>query len=178
VLVHKFKESKKGKTTKLHIKGFAIVNGAQTTGAIGNLDESPEGSAMVQVRFITCGNQDTLRYIVKYNNTQNVMVGPDSKSNDPIQRRLIREFESIPGITYLPRRGGYEDIIKRRPDVLPSVIAGQALAAFHGDPDIAYHQKTHMWENDALYSRYFKEAYIICPFFIEIGREEKNDFVE
>jgi hypothetical protein len=157
VLVHKFKERKKDAVKKLHVKGFAIVNGAQTTGAIGNIAKPPEDSAMVQVRFITCGNKDTLRYIVKYNNTQNIMVGPDSRSNDHIQRRLIKEFEKIPGISYLPRRGGYEDIIKRRPDVLPSVIAGQALAAFHGNPDVAYHQKTHMWEDGTLYSRYFKE---------------------
>jgi len=157
VLVYKFEESKNGRAKKLHIKGFAIVNGSQTTGAVGSLDEPPSSSAMVQVRFITCDSKETLRWIVKYNNTQNQMVGPDFRSNDNIQRGLIREFESIPGISYLPRRGGYEDIIKRRPDVLLSVIAGQALAAFHGDPDVAYHQKTHMWEDDALYSRYFNE---------------------
>ncbi len=157
VLVHEFEEIKKRKAKKLHIKGFAIVNGAQTTGAIGSLDKPPEGSAMVQVRFITCSNQDTLRYIVKYNNTQNKMVGPDSRSNDSIQTRLTEEFENIPGISYLPRRGGSEDIIRKPKDVLPSVVAGQALAAFHGNPDIAYHEKTHMWESDELYWRYFNE---------------------
>ncbi len=157
VLVHKFEESKNGEAKKLHIKGFAIVNGSQTTGAVGSLDEPPSSSTMVQVRFITCDSKDTLRWIVKYNNTQNIMVGPDSRSNDYIQRRLIKEFEKIPGISYSPRRGGYEDIIKRRPGELLSVIAGQALAAFHGNPDVAYHQKTHMWEDDTLYSKYFKE---------------------
>lgn len=55
----------------------------------------------------------------------------------------------------MPRRGGHEDFIKRRPNALFSVTAGQALAAFHGDPDIAYHEKTHMWEDDKLYSKYF-----------------------
>lgn len=154
VLVYEFE---KGEAT-LHIKGFAIVNGAQTTGAVGSLDKPPSNNAMVQVRFITCGSKDTLRWIIKYNNTQNIMVGPDSRSNDTIQRRLIEEFKSIPGISsYLPRRGGYEDIIRKPKDVLPSVVAGQALAAFHGDPHVAYHQKTHMWEDTTLYSNYFNE---------------------
>ena len=157
VLVHEFEESKKGEGKRLHIKGFAIVNGSQTTGAIGSLDKPLEGNAMVQVRFIMCDNQDTLRDIVEYNNTQNIILGPDFRSKDNIQTRLTTEFESIPGISYLPRRGGYEDIIKRRPDMLPSVTAGQALAAFHGDPGIAYHQKTHMWEENLLYSKYFNE---------------------
>jgi hypothetical protein len=155
VLVNKFEERKK--KAEIHINGFAIVNGAQTTGAIGSLDKPPESSAMVQVRFITCANEETLRYIVKYNNTQNKMIGPDSRSNDSIQRRLLVEFEKIPGVSYLPRRGGYEDVIRRTPDGLPAFVAGQALAAFHGDPDVAYHQKTRMWDVDSLYHRYFNE---------------------
>lgn len=157
VLVYKFKEIITGKTKKLHIKGFSIVNGAQTTGAIGNLKKPPKDNAMVQVRFITCDNQETLRHLVKYNNTQNKMLGPDSRSNDPIQNRLIKEFKLIPEISYSPRRGGREDIIKRKSDGLPSVVAGQALAAFHGDPDIAYHEKTHMWDDNKLYSTYFND---------------------
>jgi hypothetical protein len=155
VLVNKFEE--KEKEAKIHINGFAIVNGAQTTGSIGSLDKPPGASAMVQVRFITCANEETLRYIVKYNNTQNKMIGPDSRSNDSIQRRLLVEFGEIPGISYLPRRGGCEDVIKRTPDGLPAFVAGQALAAFHDDPDVAYHQKTRMWDIDSLYHRYFNE---------------------
>ncbi len=157
VLVNKFKPIKKGESTKLQISGFSIVNGAQTTGAIGSLIKPPTDSAVVQVRFITCGNQETLRNIVKYNNTQNKMLGPDSRSNDSIQNRLITEFKVIPGISYLPRRGGREDVIKRKSDGLPSVVAGQALAAFHGNPDVAYHEKTRMWESDELYSTYFND---------------------
>jgi hypothetical protein len=157
VLVHKFEERKKGKVRKIHIKGFSIVNGAQTTGAIGNLSKPPKDEAMVQVRFITCGNQKTLRNIVKYNNTQNKMLGPDSRSNDDIQTRLISEFKTISGISYLPRRRGREDVITRQSDGLPSVVAGQALAAFFGDPDVAYHEKTNMWVNNEKYSTYFND---------------------
>ena len=48
-------------------------------------------------------------------------------------------------------------MIRRRPDILSSVTAGQSLAAFHKDPDVAYHKKTKIWESDTLYSRYFND---------------------
>jgi hypothetical protein len=39
---------------------------------------------------------------------------------------------------------------------LPSYTVGQALAAFHGDPVIAYDRKSDIWINDRTYSSYFK----------------------
>jgi len=156
-LVHRFEEKKIDGSQFICFKGFSIVNGAQTTGAIGNLKEPPLDDTVVQIRFIKCLNKDTIYNIVKFNNSQNRITAPDFRSDDPIQRRLRREFEKIPSIEYLPRRGGHEDLIRRRPDVLPSVTAGQALATLHRDPDVAYHKKTNIWESDALYSKYFNE---------------------
>jgi hypothetical protein len=156
-LVHEFKERKKDGEKEIYFKGISIINGAQTVGVIGNLDAPPDDKAKVQVRFITCKNVRTVRDIVRYNNSQNKLTAPDFRSNDPVQRRLLEEFGGIPSVEYLPRRGGHEDVIKRRPNALPSVTAGQALAAFHGDPGIAYHKKTHMWEDDELYAKYFNE---------------------
>lgn len=155
VLVHEFEEKRENETLNLYIKGFAIVNGSQTTGAVGNLEKPPADSAKVQVRFITCSRPDTVHDIVKYNNSQNKITASDFRSADYVQKRLVTEFRSIPSVEYSPRRGGYEDVIRRRPNILPSVLAGQALAALHGDPEIAYHEKTHMWEDDTLYSTYF-----------------------
>lgn len=158
-LVHSFKEISQKQTKFLNFTGISIVNGAQTIGAIGNLASKPSDSAMVQVRFITCSNPETVYDIVRFNNSQNKIAAPDFRSTDPIQRRLAEEFREIPNIDYIARRGGFADVIKRQPDTiqLHSVTAGQALAAFHGDPDVAYHQKTHMWEDDTLYSTYFNE---------------------
>jgi len=153
VLVHKFDEVKeKG---QLIIKGFAIVNGSQTTGAIGTLDKAPADNAKVPVRFIMCNDPETVYDIVRYNNSQNKITAPDFRSTDFIQRKLTEEFHLIPQVEYAPRRGGQVDAIRRRPNLLPSVTAGQALAALHGDPEIAYHKKTHMWEDDSLYATYF-----------------------
>lgn len=155
VLVHKFEEKVDDSGKKIYFKGISIVNGAQTAGAIGSLSTAPEEKAKVQVRFITCTNPETVYNIVRYNNNQNKITAPDFRSNDIIQRRLASEFQNIPAVEYQPRRGGHEDRITRRPNVLPSIIAGQALAAFHNDPHIAYHKRTHMWEDDGLYNKYF-----------------------
>jgi len=178
VLVHKFEEKKKGDKIEIYIKGFAIVNGSQTTGAIGSLEKPPADNAKVQVRFITCNNQKTLHDIVKYNNSQNKITAPDFRSGDRIQIRLVNEFRDIPLVEYTPRRGGYVDAIKRRPYALPAVTAGQALAAFHSDPDIAYHEKSHMWEDDKLYTRYFgdqtKAKHIIFAYSLLRAVENKK----
>lgn len=155
-LVYEFEEIKSCKKPAIRIKGFSIVNGAQTTGSIGSL-KSPPNNVYVQVRFIKCHNAERVHDIVLYNNSQNRVTGPDFRSNDLIQRRLREEFIEIPGIEYIPRRGGFEDIIRRQPNALPSVTAGQALAAFHHDPEIAYHQKTKLWDEDKLYVKYFNE---------------------
>ena len=158
VLVNKFTPLPKGKPQKIKINGFSIINGAQTAGSVGSLSKPPEGNALVPVRFIICVNQETLRNIVKYNNTQNKMLGWDSRSNHSVQTRLINEFDKYFKISYSPRRGGREDAIRRGSDNIPSVIAGQALAAFHGDPHVAYHEKTTMWVDDEKYIHYFNDS--------------------
>jgi hypothetical protein len=69
---------------------------------------------------------------------------------------LRNEFKEIPSVTYLGgRRGGYEDRIKRPANLLPSDTAGQAIATFHGDPVIAYNEKSQIWISDSIYSKYF-----------------------
>jgi hypothetical protein len=141
----------------LRISGLSIVNGAQTTGAIGSLSESPSENMKVPIRIIKCDNSDTVASIVKFNNSQNKIYAPDFRSNDPHQRRITTEFESIPQIEYTSRRGGAVDIIRRNPNVLPSVTAGQSLAAFHGKPSIAYNDKSKIWDSDGLYSMFFND---------------------
>ncbi|MCJ7651711.1 MAG: AIPR family protein [Candidatus Lokiarchaeota archaeon] len=155
-LVHDFAYNQDNKS--LRIYGLSIINGAQTTGALGHLDEAPNDKAGVHVRFIKCTDQKTITNIVKFNNSQNKIVAPDFRSNDKIQTRLNEEFKTISNIVYVPRRGGHEDIIRRVQNGLYSITAGQALAAFHNKPHIAYHGKTKLWEDDSIYSTYFNEA--------------------
>ncbi|EJF52044.1 AIPR protein [Saprospira grandis DSM 2844] len=142
------------KTKKLTIEGLSIVNGAQTTGAIGTLDTSPDKEMTVPIRLIKCANQKTVQLIVKYNNSQNKITAPDFRSSDSIQKRITKEFQKLQ-LEYSPRRGNATDIITRSPNLLPSISAGQVLAAFHGEPSIAYNSKSKIWTSDSLYSKFF-----------------------
>lgn len=142
---------------ELHIQGISIVNGAQTTGALGSL-ATVNKNAFVQIRFVKCHKKDVVNKIIKYNNSQNQVEAPDFRSGDAFQKRLREEFKSIPQSYYSGgRRGGHEDKIKRPPGLLPSDTVGQALAAFHGDPVTAYNEKSKIWISDAIYSKYFTD---------------------
>lgn len=155
-LVNDFIIKKSENKTTLKLAGLSIINGAQTTGAIGNLKDMDK-NVSIQARFVKCEDSGLIYSIVKYNNSQNKIDVADFKSNDLIQRRLHEEFKKIPAIKYIPRRGGEEDVMKREGDYLSSIVASQALAAFRGDPYIAYHKKTKIWSDDNLYSRFFNE---------------------
>lgn len=158
VLTHKFKFDRA--KSNLQVKGLAIVNGAQTTGAIGSLEQAPDNSAEVPVRFVsvTGGNRDLIHEIVRYNNSQNQVTAADFRSTDSVQRRLRDEVSRIKDAEYEGgRRGGLGNAIKRRPRLLPSFTVGQSLASFHGQPNIAYNKKSEIWNNDAIYVEFFNE---------------------
>lgn len=143
---------------KLKIDGLSIVNGAQTTGAIGTLSSPPSEKARVPIRFVMCNNASTVEDIIKYNNTQNKIEASDFRSNDSIQQRLRSEFRTkFPNIKYYGARRGHNIIRRTPPDLIPSESAAQALVAFHIDPIIAYHEKTKIWIDNKLYSKVFNE---------------------
>ncbi|MFB7786064.1 AIPR family protein [Streptomyces vinaceus] len=144
----------------VEITGLAIVNGAQTTGAIGSVNSGELGEeSHVLTRFIRCDDPETVRNIVRYNNRQNPTQASDFRSNDGIQRRLVSDFHALGVVGYNGgRRGGAEDVIRRPGEnQLSASVAAQALAAFHGRSDIAYHEKGKIWEQDAIYTKVFPE---------------------
>lgn len=183
VLTHSFEV---GDGNKLEIKGFSIVNGAQTTGAIGSLSKLPNKTAKVQARFvsITDGDQELIHKIIQFNNSQNKVEASDFRSTDKFQKRLKSEFDLIPDAEYEGgRRGGAADVIRRRPTLLPSYTVGQAIACFQQEPLVAYNQKTAIWVNDRLYSKYFNEntkaAYIVCAYsLLRAVESKKKDILE
>ncbi len=144
----------------LDVEGIGIVNGGQTTGALGSLLEKEASGidhAQVMARFVKCNNTVVLGDIVRYNNTQNKVEATDFRSRDAIQDRLRQEFESIPEAGYRGgRRGGVSDAIQRVKTLLPDSSVAQSLAAFHGDPNLAYNETRSIWDNDAVYARVFR----------------------
>lgn len=157
-LVHAFKLQGKYPKAVLKFRGFSIINGAQTTGAIGSLSKSPLKSVTVPIRFIVTKNSDTLFDIIQYNNSQNKVTVSDFRSRDRIQKRLREEMEAVPNAEYQGgRRGGASDVIRRNPKLLPSYTVGQSLASVQADPHVAYNQKSEIWSIDSLYSKYFND---------------------
>lgn len=144
--------------TAITVKGISIVNGAQTTGAIGSLPAAPSDDALVPVRFIRCTDAATVANIVRYNNSQNPLLPADAKSNDAVQRRLRAEFQKIAGCAYTGgRRGEAADRIAIAADRMAADTCAQALAAFHQRPDLGYHRKSDIWRVPDLYRMFFNE---------------------
>jgi hypothetical protein len=158
ILVHSYDPPPPRKGGKLSITGTSIVNGAQTTGALGSLSQAPGLGLMVPVRFVVTTDADTVFDIIQFNNSQNRVTASDFRSRDKIQKRLRDEVALIPRAQYEGgRRGGASDVIRRNANLLPSYTVGQALAAVQLDPDVAYNQKSDIWASDGLYSKYFTD---------------------
>ena len=158
ILCHKVSVKTTKSGTILQLKGMSIVNGAQTTGALGSLDKTPPASVKVLARFVETGSDSIIQNIIRFNNSQNKISASDFRSTDATQKRLKDEMNEVPHAEYEGgRRGGYGDAIKRRPNLLASFTVGQALAAFHGDAIVAYNQKSDIWIIDRLYGKYFQD---------------------
>ncbi|AKD38625.1 hypothetical protein I926_06525 [Pasteurella multocida subsp. multocida OH4807] len=169
------------KNKSIKLQGISIVNGAQTTGAIGSLKKLPDNKALVQARIIavTDSSINLIDNIIRYNNSQNKVEAADFRSTDKVQRRLKEEFNHIPEAEYEGgRRGSSSDIIRRKPNLLGSYAVGQALAAFHGEPITAYNKKAGIWINNKIYDKLFndntKAAHIVCCYSLVKAIEEKK----
>lgn len=173
------------KNKKITVQGLSIVNGAQTTGAIGSLKKLPDNTAMVQARFIAVDRASggLIENIIRYNNSQNKVEAADFRSTDLIQKRLKEEFQLIEDAEYEGgRRGSYSDAIRRRPNLLGSYTVGQALAAFHGEPIVAYNKKAGIWINNSTYDKLFndhtKAAHIVCCYALVRSIEAKKKILQ
>lgn len=142
--------------------GVGIVNGGQTTGAVGEMpaeDVSKLEDARVMARFVMCTDPTVLENIVRYNNTQNKVEATDFRSGDAVQTALRQQFANVPDAEYRGgRRGGSTDAISRSRSLLSDSSVAQSLAAFHGNPNLAYNETRTIWESDGVYASIFREG--------------------
>lgn len=144
---------------KIQVKGISIVNGAQTTGSIGSIKSIPDESARVPIRFIKTNKQDKelVQNIIEKNNRQNKVEASDFRSNDAIQKRLASEFKDFACFGYDSKKQQSVRNNKNKKVHIQSSVAGQALACYLLEPRIAYNQKTAIWVQDKLYSKFFND---------------------
>jgi AIPR protein len=183
ILTHSFEEKNINGKKQLVVRGISIVNGAQTTGAIGTLAKAPPENALVPARFVSTSDNELIYDIIQYNNSQNKVTASDFRSTDRVQKRLRHEVSQVPNAKYEGgRRGGHKDAIERNKNLMPSYTVGQALAAYHLDPIAAYNQKSEIWVNDKLYARFFNDdttgAHLVfCYSLLRAVEEAKRELV-
>lgn len=136
------------------VTGITVINGAQSTGAIGAVDFLKE-DFLVPIRFIVCGDPKIIEEIINNNNKQNEILPSDLRSNDKQQIRLRNEFKKFPQLYY---SGGRRDSTRvRNKEVFDPYLVAQTLLAFHGNCVTAYNSKKIIWDEDKEYSNIFSD---------------------
>lgn len=136
------------------VHGITIINGAQSTGAIGAVEELKD-DFLVPIRFIVCNDPKIIEEIINNNNKQNEILPSDLRSNDKQQVRLRKEFEKFPQFYY--SGGRRDDKRVRNKEVFDPYLVAQTLLAFHGDCVTAYNSKKKIWDEDKEYTNIFSD---------------------
>jgi len=173
-LVHKFDYDEGEK--KIKLTGISIINGAQTTGAVGAATMA-DNEGHLPIRFVTLDKADTWRNMILYNNSQNRIFSYDFRSNDEVQKRLRDEFKLIPDTDYTGRRGGTEDIIRRPTNLIRTEKAAISFVAFCGDPYLTYHKKKEIWDDYNYYKYYDSDLtakHLVFTYSLLVAIEKKK----
>ena len=137
----------------LSLDGAAVINGAQTTGALSEAaGDRGVGESEVLIRVIACRNPALVESIIRFNNTQNPVRPWDLRAIDPEQARLEADFRAL-GITYQFRRSS----ARWRADDVHFDKLGPFLAAFNGDP-IAAANKADLFDDERRYRELFNAS--------------------
>lgn len=151
------------------VHGITIINGAQSTGAIGAVDEL-NTDFLVPIRFIVCSDPKIIEEIINNNNKQNEILPSDLRSNDKQQVRLRKEFKKYPQLYY---SGGRRDSTRvKNKEVFDPYLVAQTLLAFHGDCVTAYNSAKAIWDEDKEYTNIFSDQLTVehIIFVYSLGR--------
>jgi len=155
------------------LTGISIINGAQTTGSIGNVDVTKHDIKKVRVlcRVIICQGPEKIGNIIKYNNTQNEITTWDQYSSDPEQVRIQQEFEQL-GYVYERKRG-----FRPRADAIGIEDVAQPLVAFQGRYSEANRGRNRIFERNQVYKQAFdgkKARHILLVYTLARAIDERR----
>ncbi|MDX2062853.1 MAG: AIPR family protein [Bacteroidia bacterium] len=136
------------------LDGISIINGAQTSGSIGNLDNKKHNLEKIRVlgRIIKCNDLEITGSIIRYNNTQNQITSWDRYSNDTTQKNIANEFRLF-GFDYSLKRG-----FESSDSGLSIQSVAQAILAFRGNHLDANAGKNKIFDNEQLYKSVFDQT--------------------
>lgn len=181
---------------KFILKNFSIINGAQTTSALGKfLKEARMNSnqediellkqVYVLVRVLKVNNPEFRSRIAIFNNTQNPITTRDMASNREEQLQLHRGFLSgdKPHIYMEIRRGmTAPNDVKLYKHQLTSneELAQLAFAGFRKDPFLAKDKKNSIFDTDYKQQDYLLNEYYHTIFHLEgiLFKKSKKDIDE
>lgn len=144
---------KKDRKDQLKISGISIINGAQTTGCIGNLkDKINFEDIKILTKVIKCDDATKASDIVKYSNTQNVITTWDRYSNDHLQHLIQKQLGEF-NVQYSLKRGS-----EASPAEIGIESIVQPLLAFRGKYDEAEKGKNIIFDNKSMYDNAFNSA--------------------
>ncbi|WP_394026871.1 AIPR family protein [Desulfovibrio falkowii] len=153
------------KGSSLVLSGASIINGAQTTGSIGNA-ESKTGFSDLNIlcRVVECLDADTISKIVQYNNTQNVIKAWDRYSNNETQIALEKVFKTLGHSYSIKRSISISDVDISMENVV------QPLLAWIGDYKDANRGRNSIFERKELYDKAFDTTAYHILFVYSLSR--------
>lgn len=180
---------------KVTVIGPQIINGCQTTVCLKEAQNALEDKADVPeeidvlARFIKAPISD-VELITLYTNSQNPVSAAQLKSNDPIQKRLKRDFENYsPPYFYSIKEGDWKVVLredKKKYDgrVINLIKAAQATYSFLKDPAFARRYRIDLFSKKyhEIFQKDTKVEEILLPWrilkFIEdkIAKYRKEEF--
>jgi len=138
---------------QLVIRNFSIVNGCQTTVSLAdNNGDNPDLTVLVRC---IAASSEIIDDIIQFTNSQNPIKPWDLASQDRTQRRLKSEFSKLPQpYVYFTRRGDKSFVAEKskykdkhnKLRIIPIDLAGQYMAAFKGNPYLAYKHKAFVFQ--------------------------------
>lgn len=147
-LTHEIRIDKETKTVK--IRGISIINGAQTSGSLGESDYDDAETASVLFRVVASKNETIVDKIIRFNNTQNKIVPTDQRSNAKVLKGLEETF-GAKGLTFVIRRSNS----RNSADSFFAADIARLLAAFHGDPQLGYRNPSSIFDEDKVFDSVF-----------------------
>lgn len=144
-------DSAKHENEKIIIDNYVVVNGAQSITTLYNQRKNITENLKILTKIIKLNTNDVslVKKITTNSNNQNAIKPRDLQSNQTIQQRLKKEFESIDGYEFAVKRGEILDEGK----VISNEDAGRMLLTFDLNEPWNSHQKSQIF--DEYYSKIF-----------------------
>ncbi len=150
--------------TKVSVSGPQVINGCQTTACLKEAKERLEAEIPEEIdvltRFIKAPIAE-VELIALYTNSQNPVSEAQLRSNDPIQKKLKRDFDNYaPPYFYSIKEGDWKSLSRQDKGkydgrIIDMIQATQAVYSFLEDPAFARRYRIELFSRK--YSEIFKK---------------------